>query len=499
MLVEPLLAHAAQAPNDIALHDETGPRTYEQLAAAAAGLAAYLSGFTQNPNIGLMLPAGSGFVASFYGTLLAGKSVVPVNFLLSQREVQHVIADSGIDTLITIAPLAAKFKSDGVRIVDLMELAKTQSAQSAKPADLIAAIKSRAPARSPDDLAVLMYTSGTAGLPKGVELTFGNIQSDVDACIQHARLQTRHKFLGVIPLFHSFGMTAMMLAPIQLGSTVIYMARFSAVAAMNAVREHGVSLMFAVPSMLAAIAHLKNAAPEDFKSIYAMISGGEPLPARLREVFQQRFGVTLYEGYGLTETSPVVALNIPHDSRAGSVGRPIPGAEIKIADESGNTLPPGQTGEIWLRGPMVMKGYHNLPQESAAALTPDRFFKTGDLGTTDPDGYLYITGRIKDLIIVAGEKAAPREIEEILLGHPAVAEAAVVGKKDPGRGEQVVAFIIARENQTVTPEALRDLCRERGLAQWKIPREFHFPKDLPRSPTGKVLKRVLTEQVNQLM
>ncbi|HEX4054003.1 MAG TPA: AMP-binding protein [Tepidisphaeraceae bacterium] len=497
MLVEPLLAHAAQTPNEIALHDESGPRTYEQLAAAAAAISAYLPGFTNRPNIGLMLPAGAGFVASFYGTLLAGKSVVPVNFLLSEREIAHIIDDSSIDTLVTIGQLTGKIRDDRIRIVDLAELAKMQAAKPVPPANLLAMAKSRLPKRGPDDLAVLMYTSGTSGLPKGVVLSFGNLQSDVDACIQHARLEHKHVFLGVIPLFHSFGMTAMMLAPIQLRATIIYMARFSAVAALNAVREHGVSLMFAVPSMFAAIAHLKNAGPEDFKSIYAMISGGEPLPAKLRETFQQRFGVTLYEGYGLTETSPVVALNIPHEHRPGSVGKPIPGVEIKFTDDNGNPVPPGQTGEIWLRGPMVMKGYHNLPQETAAALTPDGYFKTGDLGMMDADGFIFITGRKKDLIIVAGEKAAPREIEEILLTHPAVAEAAVVGKKDPGRGEQVVAFIIAKEGQTATPESLRDVCRERGLAQWKIPREFYFPKDLPRSPTGKVLKRLLVEQVNQ--
>ncbi len=219
---------------------------------------------------------------------------------------------------------------------------------------------------------------------------------------------TKHKFLGVIPLFHSFGMTAMMLAPIQLGAEVIYMARFSAVAALNAVREHGVSLMFGVPSMLAAIAHLKSAVADDFKTIYAMISGGEPLPAQVRQVFQERFNVTLYEGYGLTETSPVVSLNTPQKHREGSVGIPLPGVEVKIADEEGKALSVDQSGEIWLRGPMIMKGYHNLVKETETALTPDKFFKTGDLGKVDADGFLYITGRKKDLIIVAGEKVAPR-------------------------------------------------------------------------------------------
>ena len=188
---------------------------------------------------------------------------------------------------------------------------------------------------------------------------------------------------------------------------------------------------------------------------------------------------------------------MPQEHRAGSVGKPVPGAEFKFVDDNDQPVAQGQSGEIWLRGPMVMKGYHNLPKETAAALTPDHFFKTGDLGMMDADGFVYITGRKKDLIIVAGEKAAPREIEEILMGHAAVAEAAVVGKKDAGRGEQVVAFIVAKEGQEVKGEALRDFCREGGLAQWKIPREFYFQKELPHSPTGKVLKRVLMEQVNQ--
>jgi len=497
MLIEPLLDHAEKVPNDIATHDETGPRTFGQLAASAAGLAHFLSGATSRPSVGLLLPAGAGFVASFYGTLLAGKSVVPINFLLGDREIAHVIADSGIDTVITIPQLSGKLPASGLNVIDLSELAKRAAASPISPAMVLASIKSRLPNPKPDDMAVLMYTSGTSGLPKGVVLTYNNLQSDVDACIEHARLETRHKFLGVIPLFHSFGMTAMMLAPVQLGATVIYMARFSAVAALNAVREHGVSLMFAIPSMLAAIAHLKSAAADDFKSIYAIISGGEPLPAKLREVFAQRFGLTLYEGYGLTETSPVVSLNVPHMHRPGSVGKPLKVVEVKITDDSGAAMPTGQSGEVWLRGPMVMKEYFKLPAETEAALTPDRFFKTGDLGMMDADGFLFITGRKKDLIIVAGEKVAPREVEETLLGHPSVAEVAVVGKKDPGRGEQVVAFVLPREGQELKADVLRDFCRQRGLAQWKIPREFHFPKDFPRTPTGKVLKRTLAEQVNQ--
>jgi long-chain acyl-CoA synthetase len=496
MLVEHLLKHAESSPDHIAIHDDAGPRTYRQLAAGAAGMSMHLASQTQARHVALALPSSAGFAASFYGALLAGKTVVPVNFLLSEREVAHVLADSGADTVVTIPQLAERFKAGGLKIIDITQLPRpTEPEQQAVFSRMLAHAAQHVPAKKPDDLAVLMYTSGTSGLPKGVMLTYGNLQSDVDACIELMVLRQDHVFLGVVPLFHAFGMTAMMLAPVQLGAKSVYMARFNPTAALNAIRDHKVSLGFAVPSMYGALAHLKSGTAEDFKSIYSLFSGGEPLSHALREKFKARFGVTLAEGYGLTETSPVAAMNTPYKNREGSVGTLVPGAEIRITDDDGNELPLGESGEIWLRGPMVMKGYYNLPKETAAALTPDGYFKTGDLGRVDPDGFIYITGRKKELIIIAGEKASPREIEEVLAQYPAVAEAAVVGKKDPTRGEVVVAFVIAREGMEVKADALRDFCREKGLAQWKIPREVIVQPDFPRSPTGKVLKRVLAEQV----
>jgi long-chain acyl-CoA synthetase len=406
---------------------------------------------------------------------------------LSDREIAHVIADSGIDTVITAPPLAARLKDAPVKVIDLMELAKMQLPPLEGTPPL--------PTPDPDALAVLMYTSGTSGLPKGVPITYNNLQSVVDSAIKFADLDSEHRFLGIIPLFHAFGMAAMMIAPIQLRAPVVYIARFSAVAAINAIREHQITVMFGVPSMFAAIAHLKNAAPEDFKSIYAIITGGEPLPATVRERFLQRFNVPLLEGYGLTETCAIISLNLPQMRRAGSVGKPVPVAQVKIADENGHAVANGEIGEIWVKGPMVMKGYYQLPDATAAAMTADGYFKTGDLGKIDEDGFLFITGRKKDMIIVAGEKVFPREIEDILSQHPSVSEAAVVGKKDASRGEVVVAFVTAREGQEIQPDALREFCRSRGLPQWKCPREIFELAELPHSPTGKVLKRVLAEQV----
>jgi long-chain acyl-CoA synthetase len=490
MLFEPLLEQARSQPAELAIIDDRGRYTYEQLAGMAGGLGQYFGSLTPQPRLGLLLPAGAGFVASFYGALLAGKTVVPLNYLLGDREITHCIADSGIDTVVTVPPLAGRVKETSLKVVDLTQLAV------ASPA---AAASALSPSPSADDVAVLMYTSGTSGLPKGVLLTYGNLQSDVDSSIQHVRFQSRHKFLGIIPLFHAFGMTAMMLAPIQLGSSIVYMGRFSPVGTMNAIREHGISLMGGVPSMFAAMLRLKDASPDDFKSIYALICGAEPLPATLREGFHARFGVELLEAYGMTETSLAIAANTPQKHKPGSVGTAIPGMEINIVDEAGKPVPQGQEGEIRVKGPMVMKGYNNLPEETAAVLTEDGYFKTGDLGRLDAEGFLFITGRKKDLIIVAGEKAAPREIEEALMAHPAVAEAAVVGKNDPTRGEVVVAFVILRDPSTSSgqggaaakPEELREFCRHKGLSQWKVPREIRIVSELPRSPTGKVLKREL--------
>ena len=486
MLFESLFTHAQQTPQDVAIIDEKGQYTYQQVAAAAAGLGLYLGMQTDKPSVGLLLPPSAGFVASFYGTLLSGKSVVPINYLLGDREIAHVIADSGIDTVVTIPQLAVRIKDADLKVVDLIQLPQTPPF----------AITPHFPTPNSDDMAVLLYTSGTSGLPKGVILTYGNLQSDVDAAIEHANLQHGHKFLGVIPLFHAFGLTAGMLAPIQLAATVVYISRFSPVAMVNAIRDHKLSIVFGVPAMFGAVAHLKSAGPDDFKSVYALLSGGDALPSTLREAFLARFNIPILEGYGLSETSPVVALNTPQASRAGSVGKALPGVQVRFIDDNGKDVGVNQEGEIWLKGPMIMKGYHNLPNETAAALTADGYFKTGDLGRIDADGYLYITGRKKDLIITGGEKAVPREIEETLNRHPAVAESAVVGKKDQSRGEVVVAFVTLKPGQTATPDQIRSFARHQNLATFKVPREVHIIEELPRSPTGKVLKRTLVEKVN---
>ncbi len=486
MLLQPLFRNAQSDPDKIAVIDDLGSYTNQRVMQTAYALGALLKARTSKPTVGILLPSGAGFIASFYGTLLAGKVPVPINFLLGPREVGHIIADSGFDTILTISLMGDRLKGLPANLIDLLEFAKASPASVPDYSP---------PSYKAEDLATILYTSGTSGLPKGVALTHGNMDSDVKSAIQHAHLQGDHTFLGLAPLFHSTGMLATMLAPVTLGAKVVFTARFSPVGTIKAIREHEISVMVGVPSMYGAMARLKDAGPDDFKTMFAAISGGEPLPTRVREAFHQKFDAHLYEGYGLTETIGPVCFNVPGKHRPGSVGQIIPKAEVQIVDENDQPLPPNQTGEVLMRGPMIFQGYHNLPEETAKAITPDGYFRSGDLGHVDDDGYVFITGRKKDLIIVSGEKVYPREIEELLSQDPTIADVAVVGRKDESRGEAVVAFVVPREGQAVSLDTVRDFCRDKGVVNWKIPKDVIVTKELPRSPTGKVLKRELAAQL----
>ena len=350
------------------------------------------------------------------------------------------------------------------------------------------------PTVQPEDTAILLYTSGTSGVPKGVCQTFRNLKSDMDAAIEKAQLKRDHHFLGVLPLFHSFGITAMLLVPVALGSSTYYLPRFTPAGIIEAIREQKASVTMMIASMFAAMLRVKKAGPEDFATIEYALSGGEALPDAVHAAFKERFGVDILQGYGMTEASPVVSLNVPWSNHVGTVGQAIPGAEVAAFDDEGRRVAAGDVGELRVRGPMVMKGYYQKEAETRAAITPDGWYLTGDMGTVDADGYIRITGRKKEMIIVGGENVYPREIEAVLEDHPAVAEAAVVGQMDASRGEVVVAFIVPREGQETTEITLRDFCRDR-VAGYKVPRRVVIANDLPRGPTGKILKRMLKEML----
>jgi long-chain acyl-CoA synthetase len=474
MLLEPLLNHARTKPDALAIRDDHGDTSYAQLLARSTALSRVIAGATTKGRVGILLPSGSAFASSFYGALIAKKAIVPINFLLSPQQVAHMVTDSGIDTILSIPLFSEKFAALPAKFVDVASVAASDEKVT--------------PSIAPSDaMAVMLYTSGTSGMPKGVPLTHGNLHETTVAAVNHIFRGSNHRFLGLVPLFHSTGFTGTLLAPIQIGAPVQYLGRFSPVATLKAIKDDHCDIVIAVPTMYGAMLNLKSATKEDFKQVFALICGGEPLPGALRDAFEAKYGVPLLQGYGLSETCGPIAVNAPHARRDGSVGQILPGSSARISPE----------GEVELGGPGVMAGYHKIPDATRDAMTADGFFRTGDLGMVDGDGYLFITGRAKDMIIIGGEKLAPRELEEILGKHPTVADVAVVGRKDESRGEAAVAFVVAREGQTADAATLKDFLKSKDLPNWKIPKEFVVVDELPRSPTGKVLKRELAARLEQ--
>jgi long-chain acyl-CoA synthetase len=351
------------------------------------------------------------------------------------------------------------------------------------------------PIGRPDDrLAAILYTSGTSGRPKGVMLTHRNLRSNVEASIQHAGLRRADGFLGVLPQFHSFGLTALTLIPLFMAAQVVYTARFVPAKLVKLIARHRPEIMMALPSMYNALLGVKKAGPEDFESIRLAVSGAEPLSRQVHDAFVDRFGVNILEGYGLTETSPVIAWSLPDRHERGAVGPVLPNLDLRTVDPEGNPTPTGTEGQIIVRGPSVMAGYYRMPDKTAEVMDDDGFFHTGDMGRIDTRGLLHITGRIKEMLIIGGENVFPGEIERVLSEHPSVAAAGVVGRADPSRGEVAVAFVEIIEGQSFDEAALRRHCREH-LAGFKVPRQITPVDQLPRSPTGKVLRRELASQV----
>ncbi|HRX83637.1 MAG TPA: AMP-binding protein [Phycisphaerae bacterium] len=485
MLVELLLDAARRRSRVIAVSDPVATLNYRRLRAFARVIRDEITRRTQAERVGLLLPASGAFSGCLFGTLWARRVAVPLNFLLSPAELARLVRVAGLDTVFTIrhfAELAGALPATTVFLEDLNMKRRIFGAllRSTPPP----------PTVDPDDTAVLLFTSGTSAEPKGVELTQRNLTSNCRDCIETAHMQPDHNFLNCLPPFHIFGLLANVIAPVALGASVYCVPRFQPAAVARAVQEHKISILMAIPSMYRALLRLKPEFDGCMRSVYLAVSGGEPLPDAVFDEFRDRFGVELLQGYGLTETSPVCMLEIPEARKRGSIGRPVKNVLARIVDPAGRDVPVGAEGEIWVKGPNVMKGYFQRPDDTRAAITPDGWFRTGDGGCVDADGFITITGRLKELIIIGGENVHPREIEDVLEQHPAVAEAAVIGVPDASRGEVAVAYVIPLPDATVTELELRTLARQH-LAGYKVPRQIHIVQDLPRSPIGKVLKRKL--------
>jgi len=464
----------------LAVIEDANRWTFSELADEVDRIAALLQASVKGDTVGVLLLNSQKYIATMLAVWKAGKTAVPLNYLLPPAELGFIIKDSGMSALISsqffaqaLAGVKPLFGENGVILMAddpgfMSAASEATAAERAKPA-------------------LYLYTSGTTGRPKGVVLTHDNLLANVESCQRAGDFDHRDTFLCLLPLFHTYAITGTFLLPLLNGSKMVLVDRFQPAKVLGLIQEHRISVFLAIPSMYRVLAGTEG--PFDVSSVRFPISGGEPLPLAVAEAFEKRFGVPIFEGYGQTEAAPVVTLNTPGARKLGTIGRSLPGVEVAIWDDQKRVLPTGEIGEIMVRGRNVMHGYHRLPEETQKTIT-EGWLHTGDLGKLDADGYVTITGRKKDLIISAGENIYPREIEEVLALHPGVKEVAVIGVKDEVRGEVPKAFVIARENTTLDDRELRTFCREK-LANYKIPKYFEIVADLPRTPTGKVLKRML--------
>jgi long-chain acyl-CoA synthetase len=459
--------------------------TYADLDDRTARVAGWLRerGLVPGDRVGIMLPNVLAFPLLYYGVVRAGGIVVPMNPLLKSREIQHHLGDSGAGLVFAWHTAEAEVRAGAV----------TAGAQAVVVADAAASEVAGWPSapevaeRADADTAVILYTSGTTGTPKGAELTHANMRTNAAVTASTLLdLQPDDVVMGCLPMFHSFGQTCSLNTAVLVGASITLIPRFDPVSALKVIERDRVTVFEGVPTMYTAMLH---AGPgvADTSTLRLCVSGGAALPVEVLKGFAATFGAEILEGYGLSETSPVASFNRLGNARPGSIGYPVDGVEMRVVDEDGNDVPSGAVGEIAIRGHNVMKGYWNRPEATAEAVR-DGWFHTGDMARRDEDGFYYIVDRKKDLIIRGGFNVYPREVEEVLYEHPAVLEAAVVALPHATHGEEVGAAVALRPGQEATPEQLRQYVKER-VAPYKYPRYVWLVDELPKGPTGKILKR----------
>jgi long-chain acyl-CoA synthetase len=442
-------------------------------------------GVKKGDRVGLWLKNSPEFVSSFFGILHSGAVAVPLNCFLKPTEVNFILKDAGIDVIVTDADLSVHRQAlesgrPGIKLVDSAPQthgSKEHAANNGNPL-------------SESDLAVLVYTSGTTGRPKGAMLSHGNLLHNINSCRIVLRTVDVDRFAVLLPLFHSYMLMVGMLLPLIVGGSMVLVKSLHPVRnVLQEILQRGTSVLPAIPQFYRG---LVAAAGSMHMPLRICLSGAAPLPVQILQEFEARFGVPLIEGYGLSEASPVVTKN-PLDAtrKPGSIGLPIPNVEVSIQDEAGRQLGDNETGELCVRGGNVMLGYWNQPEETAKALR-NGWLLTGDIGYRDSEGYYFITDRKKDMLLVNGMNVYPREIEEIIYQIPGVKEAAVIGKPDSRRGEQPVAFIAPNEGTCLEEQAIQQFVR-RKLADYKVPRKVVFMPALPRNATGKILKTTLRQ------
>ncbi|WHY02042.1 fatty acid--CoA ligase family protein [Neobacillus sp. DY30] len=489
--------------------------SYAELDSAITRFASGLEklGVKRGDHVALLLGNSPHFVISLYGALRLGATVIPVNPIYTADEIGYILNNGDVKVVVALdmaIPLAEKVHAVLPKVEKFVFCETSEngiSRHNSESLTLYPKMKSftdvvasgdlsfKGPELKDDDTAIILYTSGTTGKPKGAMLTHKNLYSNASDVGSYLRMNDQDRVITTLPMFHVFCLTVALNAPLLSGATLLIAPKFSPKEIFELAKEYQATVFAGVPTMYNFLFQYPEGNPEDFKSLRLCISGGASLPVALLNNFEKKFTVRVSEGYGLSEASPVTCFNpLDRPRKAGSIGTSILHVQNKIVNELGEELPAGAVGELIVSGPNVMKGYYKMPEETAAAIR-DGWLYTGDLAKMDAEGYFYIVDRKKDLIIVGGFNVYPREVEEVLYNHPDVVEAAVLGVPDSNLGEAVKCYVVCKDPNT-TEEQLLEYCREH-LAKYKVPSSIDFLEELPKNTTGKILRRALKAQITQ--
>jgi long-chain acyl-CoA synthetase len=484
-------------PDDaVALINRGTPTTYGALRGPVDAVRGGLAELGVEPGDRVAIVAANNpyFVVSYLATLGSGAVAVPLNPTSPPSELVRQLSVVGAKALF-VGPRAVETvrSLDGGAVPDLRHLIAPPGADlegATRMEELLGSSPVPVVDRAPSDVAVLIFTAGTAGAPKAAMLTHGSLRANIDQVqsLPERRIRPEDVFFGVLPLFHIFGLNVVLGIGLAAGAAILLVERFDPVSALTSIKDHNVTVVAGAPPMWTAWATMREAPADAFAAVRLATSGASRLPEETAAAMQRRFGVVIAEGYGLTEASPVVTSSVG-GPKTGSIGRPVPGVEVRLVEDGEDALL-GDAGEIWVRGPNVFAGYWGDPEATAAALTPDGWLRTGDVAVADDDGNLFIVDRSKDLIIVSGFNVYPAEVEEALLEHPHIEAVAVVGVDSPYSGEAVKAYVVPKEGMALEEDEVADFCATR-LARYKCPTKVMFVDELPQGLGGKVLRRQL--------
>lgn len=502
--------HFGQKP---ALIFEGQKTTYEQLEKTVNQFARSLQelGVKKGDHVAIVLGNSPYFVIALYASLRAGAVVIPVNPIYTPNEIDYIVTNGDVKVIVTLDLLIPLFEKLELPKVEYMIACSSQPSSKGeeernsvkqthiKLKAFTEMLKSTSttlndPLVVGEDTAVILYTSGTTGKPKGAMLSHNNLYSNATDTGTYLKMSNNDVMVTVLPMFHVFCLTVSLNAPLMKGSTLLIIPRFNPEAIVEQVGIYGATIFAGVPTMYNFLLQYKPATAEAFKTLRLCISGGASMPVALLKEFENRFKVIVSEGYGLSEASPVTCFNpLDRPRKPGSIGTNIINVENKIVNGLGQELPPNEVGELIVKGPNIMKGYYKMPEETEHTIR-NGWLYTGDLARKDEEGYFYIVDRKKDLIIVGGYNVYPREVEEVLYSHKDVIEVAVLGVPDPEFGESVKCFVVVKDKEIITEAMLIEYCKEH-LAKYKVPSSITFLKELPKNTTGKILRRALKEQI----